>query len=82
MTLSPQSLKPGRVYRAQKPRCSNGYVNDRQIIWTNGEQVQYNGPAVAAGRRYPIIPMVQFLQWASHDVTELLPENGWQAWRS
>ena len=82
MTLSRQFLKLGHVYRAQKPRCANGYVNDRQIIWMNEEQVQYNGPAVAIGRNYPIIPMSRFLQWASHDVTDLLPENEWQTWRS
>lgn len=47
MTLLPQSLKTGHVYRGKNPRCSNGYVNERQIIWMNEEQVQYNGPAVA-----------------------------------
>ena len=82
MTLLPQSLKTGHVYRGKNPRCSNGYVNERQIIWMNEEQVQYNGPAVAIGRNYPIIPMSRFLQWASHDVTDLLPGTEWQTWRS
>lgn len=75
MTLSPQALKTGRVYRGKNPRCFNGYFNDRQIIWMNEERVQYNGPAVAAGHNYPIIPMSRFPQWASHDVTDLLPEH-------
>lgn len=82
MPLSPLSLIPGRVYRAQKPRCSKGYFNDRQIIWVNDAQVQYDGPAVTTGRSYPIIAITDFLKWASHDVTELLPEDGWQAWKN
>lgn len=48
----------------------------------NDAQVQYDGPAVTTGRSYPIIAITDFLKWASHDVTELLPENGWQAWKN
>lgn len=76
-------LKVNRCYRAKKPRPAGqfvSYVNDRQIVRLGVNTVQYDGPAVHSGRRYPIISKEEFLEWASHDVTDHLPPGEWQLW--
>lgn len=80
--VTAEDLVEGRVYRAKKPGVvRGGYVNDRVIIRTLGPQVQYDGPAVAIGRRYPIVSVEKFLEWAGKDVTDEMPEGRWKDWR-
>jgi len=71
-------LIKGRVYRAKKPANCNGYYNDRQIVWTGTSSVQYDGPAVRNGQRYPTVSREKFESWAGEDVTEKLPPGDWQ----
>ncbi|ELY5803530.1 hypothetical protein SNN69_002916 [Cronobacter sakazakii] len=76
-------LKIGRCYRAKKPRPAGQFttcVNDRQIIHIGINTVQYDGPSVHAGRKYPTVSKEKFLEWASHDVTDELPPGEWQTW--
>jgi len=79
-------LQVGRAYRAKKPAQAgsflNSYYNDRQILWMSGDGsiVQYDGPAVGHGRKYPKVTREAFEKWASHDVTDQLPESSWQRW--
>lgn len=74
-------LKVGRTYRAKKPGHSQELVNDRTIKWIGLEEVQYDGPAVAFGRRYPKVSREKFLAWAGSDVTEELPQNEYETWK-
>ena len=71
------SIAVGRTYRAKKPANCGGYINDRQVLWSNGEVVQYDGPAVANGRKYPKVTMDDFKAWAGKDVTDSLPKGEW-----
>ena len=76
-------LVVGRVYRAKKPAMGNGFlVNDRVITWisSGGEHVQYDGPSVAMGRRFPTVLRGAFEKWASHDVTDELPKDAFMGW--
>lgn len=61
-------LQAGRAYRARKPRpvfdSDGGLVNDRTIIYIGAEHVQYDGPAVKNGRKYPTVSKEAFLTWA------------------
>lgn len=70
-------IQVGRVYRAKKPANCGGFFNDRQVIFASAFEVQYDGPAVANGRRYPKVDRAKFEQWAGEDVTEKLPEGDW-----
>jgi hypothetical protein len=74
-------LSEGQVWRAKKPANSGGLVNDRVILRINflGD-VQYDGPAVARGRHYPIVSRVTFEKWCGRDVTKELPKDDWQPW--
>lgn len=67
-------LRVGATYRAKRPRryftLRGDYHNDRTILWVDERNVQYDGPAVADGRRYPVVTREEFLKWASHEVTE------------
>ena len=76
-------LKVGRCYRAKKPRPAGqleSYANDRQIVYIGSCTVQYDGPSVHAGRKYPEVSKEKFIAWASHDVTDELPKDEWQPW--
>lgn len=76
-------LKVGRTYRAKKPAPIAGYpalVNDRTIIWIGLTEVQYDGPAVGLGRRYPKVPKEKFIAWADRDVTDELPPGEYAVW--
>lgn len=77
-------LKIGRTYRAKNPApAGTGYFNDRQILWMDslGQTIQYDGPAVAFGRKYPKISREQFVKWVDRDVTDELPPGEWQRWK-
>lgn len=80
------TLQVGRIYRAKKPgKVSggiSGLVNDRYITWisSDGSEVQYDGPVVKIGSRYKKISREKFLAWASHDVSDELPEDKWAPW--
>lgn len=67
----------GRVYRAKKPANAEGFFNDRLVLWTNGVVVQYDGPAVGFGRRFPKVTVERFAAWAARDVTDELPKDEW-----
>ena len=76
-------LVVGRAYRAKNPAMANGFlVNDRVITWisSDGEQVQYDGPSVAMGRRFPIVSRGAFEKWASHDLTDALAIDEFMGW--
>jgi hypothetical protein len=74
------TLKVGRIYRAKKPK-GFGFprlCDDRQIVHLSSMNVQYDSPSVPRGRKYPVVTIEKFREWASHDVTESLPEGDWQ----
>lgn len=75
-------IQTGRVYRATTPRETNGMVNDRVVlrILKNKTVIQYDGPAVANGRRRPTVQVAVFMKWAERDVTDELPIGQWQSW--
>jgi len=81
MSLQPSDLKVGRVFSAKRPRSSGSLLNDRQIVYVSplGDQVQYDSPAVAFGRKLPIVTVDEFLKWAKDDVTHLMPKDDWRA---
>ncbi len=75
-------LQVGKTYRAKKPALvrSCGLVNDRTLLYVGAFEVQYDGPSVANGRHYPRVPIEKFREWASHDVTDELPEGKYAKW--
>lgn len=77
-------LTVGRTYRAKTPRVAgtlfNQLYNDRTIKWIGRDSVQYDGPSVKFGRKYPTVTRDQFTKWASHDVTDQLPPGEYQPW--
>ncbi len=80
-TTQPLTLVVGRTYRAKKPACAQGLVNDRTIKWMSSYgDVQYDGPAVAHGRHYPKVTKDAFLKWADRDVTDELPPQEYATW--
>lgn len=62
----------GQVWRAKRPAHSNGFVNDRVIM--------YVSPAVNFGRKLPIVDAQVFEKWAGREVRNELPEGEWQRW--
>lgn len=73
--MSDLELVVGATYRAKHPKnlltlSGRTEYNDRRIIWMNPQKgcVSYDGPAVRAGRRYPMISAKAFLLWASHRI--------------
>ena len=84
MTEDCLKLQVGRTYRAKKPgKAGDAWkplINDRTIKWIGSCEVQYDGPSVARGRHYPKVPIAKFLAWASHDVTDELPDQEYAAW--
>lgn len=74
-------LKVGRTYRGKKPRCAGlGYVNDRTVLYLGAYSVQYDGPSVKNGSRYPTVDITEFLAWADRDVTDELPPGEYARW--
>ena len=70
-------LKVGATYRAKRPQRISHFLqpdeyNDRTIVWLGTRQVQYDGPAVAIGRKRPMVTREAFLKWAGK---ELPPET-------
>ena len=76
--LARTDLKVGHTYAAKKPARVRGYINDRQLLHVGMFEVQYDGPAVANGRRYPRIDIDKFLAWAGADVTDQMPPDEWR----
>lgn len=78
------ALSVGRTYRAKKPgRIANfpdPLVNDRTIIWMWASDLQYDGPAVRIGGKYPRMSIESFRQWADRDVTDELPPGHYATW--
>ena len=72
MPITKDDLKVGAIYRANRPsKLWNGVglaYNDREIIHMDGVSIQYDGPAVRLGQRYPKISIERFLKWAAHEV--------------
>lgn len=67
----------GHVYRAKRPKAmgwdaQGTFYNDRQILYIDrfGVNLQYDGPAVADGRHYPMVSVEAFRKWAKYDLTE------------
>lgn len=75
-------LEHNKTYRGKKPGRSNGYVNDRTLIYIGVFEVQYDGPMVRLGAHYKRCSKEEFLEWASHDVTNELPGGDYQSWLS
>ena len=77
-------LISGHVYAGKvKRRVILGftdYIADRQLIHVGSGTVQYDGPTVKQGSRYPTISKEKFLKWAASDVTDEMPEGDWRAW--
>lgn len=78
-TLTENDIKVGHTYRAKKPREVNFVTkekDDRTVLYIGpySKNVQYDGPAVKIGAKYPTVPMDKFLKWAGHELTEE-PEN-------
>lgn len=74
--LAAEDIQRGRIYRARRPKqrftlALGDHYNDREVIWVSQgrTQVQYDGPAVRLGSRYPMVSMEKFLQWAGKDIT-------------
>ena len=80
MKTAELQLELGRAYRAKKPRNSGGLVNDRTIVWIGTFEVQYDGPAVKFGSKYPRISKEDFRAWAERDVTDELPKGEYANW--
>jgi hypothetical protein len=75
----PLPLIAGHVYEAKTPRlAASGFINDRQIVWVGIEEVQYDGPTVRLGSRYPRVTHEQFREWAGRDITDEMPEEDWR----
>lgn len=70
----------GRVYRAKNPAHVDGFFNDRQVLYVTDYSVQYDGPAVGRGRKYPMVSREKFEAWAATDVSDSLPEGEWAPW--
>jgi hypothetical protein len=78
--MEKSDLKVGRVYRGKKPMLIGVFetlVNDRQIKWIGVNQLQYDSPSVAIGRRLPKIDIELFLKWVDRDVTDQLTDGEW-----
>lgn len=84
--MNADDIKPGRCYAAAKPapcRAPFGQprlMNDRQVKWmsTDKKTLQYDGPAVRQGAKYPMVTTADFAAWAGRDVTEEMPRGEWR----
>lgn len=57
-------------------------MNDRTVIWQSAFDgtVQYDGPAVRDGARFPKVSLADFQKWADRDVTDELPAGEYVSW--
>lgn len=81
--LEPKELVVGHTYEAKRPArigVFDALVNDRQIRWIGGGEVQYDSPTVKDGRKYPRVKLDAFLKWAGRDVTSEMPKGEWRRW--
>lgn len=69
-------LIKGHVYEAKRPITAGGYVSDREIVWINADEVQYDSPSVPNGRRLPRVSHAEFRNWAARDITDEMPVGG------
>ena len=72
----------GHVYEAKRPKSVGVFeplMNDRQIKWIYFDQVQYDSPSVAFGRKYPTVSKEAFLKWAGRDITQEMPPGKWRS---
>ena len=72
----------GHVYEAKRPKSVGVFeplMNDRQIRWIGFDQVQYDSPTVAPGRKYPIVSKEAFLKWVARDITQEMPPGKWRS---
>jgi hypothetical protein len=72
--LTEDDLVVGATYRAKSP-VRTGTIfcpmwNDRTILWIGIGEVQYDGPAVKFGRKYPRVKTEAFLRWAGRKMAE------------
>lgn len=76
------NIKVGRTYRGKSPGYTKGFVNDRTVVWISNVlgELQYDGPAVGRGQRYPAVSIQDFTAWAAHDITDQLPAGEYQQW--
>lgn len=68
--LTKADIQVGKHYRAKHPQRV-GFLeelNDRTVIYVGVRTVQYDGPSVSFGQKYPSVTMEAFLKWASHEV--------------
>lgn len=75
-------IQVGRAYRGKRPSNAGGLANDRTVIWIGviEDAVQYDGPAVRDGARFPKVKHADFLRWADRDVTDELPDGKYADW--
>ena len=77
-------IKVGHTYRAKRPRPAgtiiSPLVNDRTLIGCSATSFQYDSPSVSFGRHYPRVSIEKFRVWASHDVTDELPQGEYAPW--
>lgn len=76
-------LTVGRTYRAKRPKPVGLFpslIDDRTIIWVGLYEVQYDGPSVKFGRKFPKVSKAAFLRWADRDVTDELPKDEYAPW--
>ena len=74
--LRAEDIQTGKTYRAKHPRklsvvlVGDPKIDDRTVLWVSPERnrVQYDGPAARLRRRFPLLRMKKFLQWASHPI--------------
>lgn len=83
MPLQASDIQIGRVYSAKRSSALGFFeplLNDRAVRWIDSGRtlVQYDGPSVAQGRKYPVVTMEKFLSWARADVTDLCPKGRWR----
>lgn len=82
--IKPEDLRVGRTYRAKKPAPTGSLfdqrINDRTLIYVGMYDVQYDGPSVPFGRKYPKVSREAFLKWAGRDVTDELPPGEYAPW--
>ncbi len=70
-------LKVGATYRARHPhKLQNGELNDREVVYMDEFRVQYDGPAVHFGQRYPAVSVQKFRKWAGKEVEEIVTAGG------
>lgn len=73
--LTAKDIVVGKTYRAKRFTETHHILatlnNDRIVRWISPtkDKIQYDSDTVQMGRKLPIIPMVTFLKWVSHEIT-------------